>query len=261
MELTALQYLLGGVAGMVVGFSLALVGGGGSILAVPLLVFLVGVDQPHLAIGTSALAVAANAALGLLQHARQGHVRWPCASVFAAMGVLGAWAGSSLGKVVDGHALLSLFAVLMLLVAGLMLRHRHQEGDGATRLGRDNAPALIGTGALTGAVSGFFGIGGGFLVVPSLMWSARLPILLAVGSSLVAVTAFGLTTAVNYALTGWVDAALAMALVVGGLLGSRLGSLGAKRLAAERGRLNVVFAGVIAAVALYVLYRSATALA
>src|SRR5690606_34378791 len=136
-----------------------------------------------------------NAAQGLWQHSRRGNVRWPCASVFATVGVLGAWGGSSLGKVVDGQSLLTAFAVLMLVVAALMLRRRHAGGDETAHLSRQNAPALVSTGALTGMVSGFFGIGGGFLIVPSLMWSAKLPILVAVGSSLVAVTAFGLTTA------------------------------------------------------------------
>src|SRR6476660_9655180 len=93
-----LQMLLGGASGSLVGFTLGLVGGGGSILAVPLLVYLVGVPSAHLAIGTSAVAVAANAAASLAGHARAGNVRWPCASVFAASGVLGAFAGSALGR-------------------------------------------------------------------------------------------------------------------------------------------------------------------
>ena len=80
MTLEPLQYLLGAFSGVLVGFVLGLVGGGGSILAVPLMVYLVGVRSPHLAIGTSALAVAANAALGLSTHARQGNVKWRCAS-------------------------------------------------------------------------------------------------------------------------------------------------------------------------------------
>lgn len=83
LSLSLLQLLLGGASGVVVGFPLGMVGGGGSILAVPLLVYLVGVPVPHLAIGTSAVAVAANAAASLIAHARAGNVRWPCASVFA----------------------------------------------------------------------------------------------------------------------------------------------------------------------------------
>ncbi|MBD0273937.1 MAG: sulfite exporter TauE/SafE family protein, partial [Acetobacteraceae bacterium] len=120
IALSTLQMTLGGLSGVLVGFSLGLVGGGGSILAVPLLVYLVGVPVPHLAIGTSAVAVAANAAMGLVNHARAGNVRWPCAGVFAGAGVLGAFAGARLGKMVDGQALLGAFAVMMAVVAGLM---------------------------------------------------------------------------------------------------------------------------------------------
>ena len=109
-------------SGSLIGFSLGLVGGGGSILAVPLLVYVVGVGDPHVAIGTSAVAVAANAATNLLTHARPGNVKWRCASVFAVAGVGGALLGSTLGKMVDGQKLLALFAVLMIVVAALMLR-------------------------------------------------------------------------------------------------------------------------------------------
>ena len=157
-----------------------------------------------------------------------------------------------------GALVILLVPLLMLVVAALLFRHRGAEGDFAARLGRENAPRLFATGALTGGIAGFFGIGGGFLIVPSLMWSARLPILRAVGTSLIAVTAFGLTTAANYYRAGWVDIWLAAALVGGGLLGSRLGSAGATRLAQHRGRLNTVFAAVIVLVAIYVLWRSVT---
>jgi uncharacterized membrane protein YfcA len=85
-----IQDALGVASGVLVGFSLGLVGGGGSILAVPLLIYLVGVPSAHVAIGTSALAVAVNAAANLAQHARRGVVKWRCASVFVAAGVLGA---------------------------------------------------------------------------------------------------------------------------------------------------------------------------
>ena len=112
-----------------VGFSLGLVGGGGSILAVPLLVYLVGVSDPHVAIGTSAIAVAANAAANLANHARAGNVKWRCASVFAVAGVAGAFLGSTLGKIVEGQKLLALFAIVMMVVAALMLKGRSGEGE------------------------------------------------------------------------------------------------------------------------------------
>jgi uncharacterized membrane protein YfcA len=109
-------------------------------------------------------------------------------------------------------------------------------------------------------MSGFFGIGGGFLIVPGLMVSTRMPIYYAVGSSLVGVTAFGLTTAFNYALDGWVDWPLAAVFIGGGVLGGLVGARLAKALSGQKGLLNTVFAGLIFVVAFYMLYRSAGAL-
>ena len=100
--MTTFQLVMGVLSGGVVGFTLGLVGGGGSILAVPLMVYLVGVRDPHVAIGTSALAVAANALIGLTNHARKRNVKWRCAAAFAIAGVLGAWFGAMLGKAMDG---------------------------------------------------------------------------------------------------------------------------------------------------------------
>jgi uncharacterized membrane protein YfcA len=254
--LSLLQSLLGGASGVLVGFSLGLVGGGGSILAVPLLVYLVGVPVPHLAIGTSAVAVAANAAASLVNHARAGNVRWPCAAVFTGTGVVGAFAGAQLGKQVDGQLLLGAFAVMMVVVALLMLRRREPDADRRVRLGRGNAPALVGTGLAVGALSGFFGIGGGFLIVPGLILATGMPMLQAVGTSLVAVTAFGVTTAGSYAMAGLVDWTLAGIFVGGGLLGSLLGARAARGLSRRRGALTRVFAGLILVVAAYMLARS-----
>ncbi len=260
ITLSLTQYLLGAGAGALVGLSLGMVGGGGSILAVPLLAYLVGVDDPHVAIGTSAVAVAANAAINLINHARVGNVKWRCAALFATAGVTGAWLGSSLGKGFDGQKLLALFALLMVVVAALMLRARSSEGDAAVVLNRGNAPRLVGSGAATGLLSGFFGIGGGFLVVPGLMASTGMPILYAVGSSLIAVTLFGLTTAVNYARSGYVDWPLAAVFIAGGALGGLLGARLATRLSGSKGTLNAVFAAMIIVVALYMLFRSARAM-
>jgi len=257
LTLSIAQYLVGIVSGGLVGFVLGLVGGGGSILAVPLMVYLVGVRNPHIAIGTSALAVAANAATGLVHHARAGHVKWRCAGVFAIAGIFGAAAGSTLGKAFDGHKLLFLFALLMILVGILMLRRRSMAGESDVTLGRDNAGKLTVYGLGAGAFSGFFGIGGGFLIVPGLTAATGMSMINAVGSSLVAVTAFGLTTAVNYSFSGLVDWALASAFIAGGLFGSLVGTEFARILSKQRGRLTVVFAVLIFVVAAYMLWQSA----
>ena len=257
--LEPIQYLLGGLSGALVGFVLGLVGGGGSILAVPLMVFLVRVPQPHIAIGTSALAVAANAAIGLASHHRSGNVKWRCASVFAVAGIAGAAIGSTLGKAFDGEKLMFLFALVMIVVGALMLRRRAQAGDAAVTLGRENALKLVLFGFGAGLFSGFFGIGGGFLIVPGLIAATGMPMLNAVGSSLVAVTAFGLTTAANYAISGLIDWPLAGIFVTGGLAGSLAGTRAAKRLSGP-GHLTSVFAALIFLVAAYMLWKSIAAL-
>ena len=243
-------------SGSMVGFTLGLIGGGGSILAVPLLVYVVGVENPHVAIGTSAVAVAVNAAMNLLSHAKLGTVKWRCGAVFALSGVIGALGGSSLGKLVDGQRLLALFALLMIVVGGLMLKSRHAEGLADVRLSRENLPKLVGLGLASGALSGFFGIGGGFLVVPALILATSMPIKYAVGSSLLAVTAFGLTTSANYAVSGLVDWLLAGLFITGGLVGGLIGARSASALASRKGLLNLVFAGMILMVAAYMLWRS-----
>jgi uncharacterized membrane protein YfcA len=250
------QSVLGLASGMLVGFSLGLVGGGGSILAVPLMVYVVGVPEPHVAIGTSAIAVAANAAVNLSNHARGGTVVWSCALVFAAAGMIGAFGGSILGKMVDGQKLLALFALVMIVIALLMLKTRSRIGLPDVKISMANMPAIVGLGLATGTLSGFFGIGGGFLIVPALMLATGMPIMNAVSSSLVAVTAFGMTTAASYAWSGLVSWALAGLFVAGGILGGLAGTRAARHLAERRGALNIVFAVVIIAVALYMLARN-----
>jgi uncharacterized protein len=250
------QLLFGLASGSLVGFSLGLVGGGGSILAVPLMVYVVGVPTAHVAIGTSAVAVAANAAANLMAHARAGTVKWQCAGVFAAAGVLGAGLGSNLGKVIDGQRMLFLFAILMLVVGATMFTPRAGSGDAAVRLDRGNLPPLVVIGALAGALSGFFGIGGGFLIVPGLMLATGMPILNAVGSSLLGVTAFSSTTALSYAASGLVDWSLAILFIAGGIVGGVAGARAARVLARQRGALNALFACVIFAIAGYMLLRT-----
>jgi hypothetical protein len=258
--LSPLQFGLGGFSGILVGFTLGLIGGGGSILAVPLILYLVGIKNPHIAIGTSALAVAANAATGLFNHARAGTVRWQCGGVYAVAGIAGALLGSTAGKAFNGQKLLFLFALLMLVVGILMLRGRRNPGNPAAQCERRNAPKVLSFGFATGLFSGFFGIGGGFLIVPGLIAATGMPVLNAVGTSLVAVTAFGLTTAANYALSGLINWPLAGVFILGGFIGSFGGMRTAKCLSGTTGHLTVVFAILIFAVAAYMLYRSAAAL-
>ena len=254
--ISVMQGVLGLASGALVGFSLGLVGGGGSILAVPLMVYVVGVPDAHVAIGTSAIAVAANAAVNLSNHARGGTVVWSCALPFAAAGIFGAFAGSILGKMMDGQRLLALFALLMLVIAVLMLKTRSRIGLPNVEMSLANTPAILGLGLATGTLSGFFGIGGGFLIVPALMLATGMPIMNAVSSSLVAVTAFGLTTAASYTWSGLISWGLAGLFIAGGIAGGLVGTRSARLLSERRGALNIVFAAIIIAVALYMLARN-----
>ncbi|QIE26098.1 putative membrane transporter protein (plasmid) [Caballeronia sp. SBC1] len=251
----ATQAVAAVLCGGFVSFSLGLVGGGGSILAVPLILYVVGVHNPHIAIGTAALAVAVSAYINMIPHARAGHVRWGPAFAFAASGVLGATLGSSVGKLIDGQRLLTYFAFVMCFVAFLMLRPRPSAaatGDAYPT----PYPRLCGTGLGAGSLSGFFGIGGGFLVVPGLMFAGRMQIVDAIGTSLFAVGSFGLTTAINYSLSGQVDWLVAAEFVGGGVVGGLAGAQAASRLARKRGALNRVFSAMIISVAAYMLYHS-----
>jgi hypothetical protein len=247
------------LSGSLVGATLGLVGGGGSILAVPLLLYVVGVRDPHVAIGTSALAVSVNAFANLIAHSRAGTVKWPCAIVFGLSGVTGAFLGSMLGKLVDGEKLLFLFGLVMVAVALAMLRPRQVAGDPDVHINPTIAVRLVGIGLLTGLLAGFFGIGGGFLIVPGIMLGSGMAMLNAIGSSLFSVGAFGLTTAVSYAYDGLVDWRIALEFIAGGIAGGVAGLALAQRVAAQKGLLNRFFAGLVLAVAAYVLWRSAGA--
>ena len=189
-------------------------------------------------------------------HARAGNVKWRCAGAFGAAGVAGALLGSTLGKMVEGQRLLALFALLMMVVGALMLRDRGRIGNAGVVLSRENLPKLLGSGVLAGALSGFFGIGGGFLIVPALMLATGMQALDAIGSSLVSVAAFGMTTAGNYAWSSLVDWPLAGLFIAGGLAGGMAGARSAKLLSRHKGALTTVFAFLIFAVALYMLARS-----
>lgn len=250
--------LLAALSGSLVGLILGVIGGGGSILAVPLLLYVVGVSNPHVAIGTSALAVSVNAFANLIAHSRAGNVKWPCAIVFGLSGVAGAFAGSTLGKLVDGQQLLFLFGVVMVAVALAMLRPRQAEGDATVRITPAIALRLVLIGLATGALAGFFGIGGGFLIAPGLMAATGMTLANAAASSLISVTLFGAATSISYAASSLVDWGLFAALVAGGAAGT-IAAVPVSRALADRAPLaRRMFALMVLATAAYVGWRSLT---
>ncbi|SER22990.1 sulfite exporter TauE/SafE family protein [Sphingobium sp. YR768] len=247
-------------SGGLVGFTLGLIGGGGSILATPLLLYVVGVANPHIAIGTGALAVSINAYANLALHARKGHVWWRCAIVFSLVGTVGAMLGSSLGLLVDGQNLLFLFGLVMAAVGLLTLRPRRDMRAEPRRVDVRMCVVTAATAIAAGAASGFFGIGGGVLIVPALIFATGMPTISAVGSSLLAVGTFGLATALTYARTGMVDWPLAGEFILGGVIGGVFGMLTATRLSTSKTALNRIFAALVLVVAIYIILRNVPSL-
>jgi uncharacterized membrane protein YfcA len=246
-------------SGSLIGLVLGLIGGGGSILAVPLLVYAVGVPSAHVAIGTAAFAVAVNAATSLGLHARRVKIRWPCALVFSAAGIGGALAGAAAGKAIDGQKLLALFGLLMIVVGALMLRRGSLPASPSVYLTWENArrlvPRLLLLGAGVGVLSGFFGIGGGFLIVPGLILAADMELEEAASASLVAVTAFGIASASSYAWSGLVDWPIAALLIAGGAAGAVAGTKANAILARRKGAVTRLFAWFVVGAGLYVGVR------
>ncbi|MDQ7903701.1 sulfite exporter TauE/SafE family protein [Phytohabitans sp. ZYX-F-186] len=208
----------------VVGLSLGLLGGGGSILAVPLLVYVAGLPAKE-AIATSLLVVGVTSAAAVLPHARAGRVRWRTGLVFGLAGMAGAYAGGRLAAYVPGAILLTGFAVMMLATAVAMIRGR--------RAGPDKPvphelplPRVVADGVAVGLVTGLVGAGGGFLVVPALALLGGLPMPVAVGTSLVVIAMKSFAGFAGYLSTVHVQwglaAAVTAAAVVGSLAGGRL---------------------------------------
>jgi hypothetical protein len=231
------------VAGLLVGIVLGLTGAGGSVLTVPALVALLRLS-PHHAVAASLLCVGSTAVVGALPHARRGHVELRPAVVFALVGGLAALAGGRLGREVDEALLMTLFGLLMLFVAWRMFRNGAPPGPGRDRA---SSRRLAGYGGGVGALSGFLGVGGGFLIVPALNGPGGLPMKHAIGTGLaiVAVNAFaGLAGALS-TLEGipW-QAVIPFVLgsVGGGWVGARL----AARWSANR--LQLAFALLVAGI-------------
>ena len=250
---------LAALSGGVVALFLTVFGGGGSVLAVPLLLYVVGVADPHVAIGVAAAGVSLNALTALAGQARAGRVKWPCALLFAGVGATTAWLGSSAAKMIDGDSLLLAFAFAMAVVGIAMLRPARSEGSVTVRLNPGIAPRIALSAAGVGGAAGFFGIGGGFLIVPGLMAATGMTLAMAQASSLVSVAAFGATTAINYSLSGLVAWPLVAAMAAGGAVGTLLGMPISDRLGANAALGRRLFAGLILTVAAYVAWQALTA--
>lgn len=256
MDHSLAAFALAAAGGALIGLLLTVFGGGGSVLATPLLLYVVGVRDPHVAIGTSAAAVAVNAAAGLAAQARAGRVKWPCALVFGGAGLAGTLIGAHVAKQVPGQTLMLWFALAMAAIALSMLRTPGSAGNPGVHITPALMARLAPAGFATGLAAGFFGIGGGFLIVPGLMLATGMTLANAAASSLVSVILFGAATSVSYAAAGLVDWPLVAALVAGGALGTLAGLPIARALAGRVTLARRGFAIMVLATAAYVAWRA-----
>ena len=182
MDATILIALL---LALLVGVSLGLLGGGGSILTVPILTYVLGMP-PQEAIAASLFVVGVTSAVSVFSHARAGRVRWKTGLIFGAAGMVGAFIGGFVGGFIPGAILMVLFAVMMVATATAMIRGRKKTSS------RDRPEGLpltriILDGALVGVATGLVGAGGGFLIVPALTLLGGLPMAVAIGTSLLVI--------------------------------------------------------------------------
>ena len=257
-----LYVILGAVA---IGLVLGLLGSGGSILTVPVLVYLAG-EPDKVAIAESLAIVGAIAAVGAVPYARQKLVHWRSVLYFGVPGIVGTYGGAALSRYIPGPVQLALFAVVMLLAAGLMLRGRPygKAGEGEEKGGSKRQPVWLvaAEGLLVGVLTGLVGVGGGFLIVPALVLLGGLPMRLAVGTSLLIVAAKSAAGFAKYvdvlAETGLVvDWSLIGMVAAVGIVGSLVGNALSQRV--PQAQLKRVFAVFLILMGGFILVKEAPA--
>lgn len=253
--------------GLLIGLSLGALGGGGSILTVPALVYLVG-EQPAQATTSSLLIVGTTSLIALIPHARRGNVRFGQGVAFGVLGIAGSFAGSLASARVPAAVLLSAFAALMLVVAVVMLRRssRPSSADSQTAptralvqlrpfrvdVGRSAQVVLAAT--VVGLLTGFFGVGGGFALVPALVLALAYPMRVAVGTSLLVIAINSATAVATRVADAEIDWATVGVFTAAAVLGSLIGGRIAARVRPQV--LTRAFAVLLFGVAIYMAVRS-----
>ncbi len=286
------ETLLSALLGVAIGLSLGALGGGGSILTVPALVYALGVSAKH-ATGGSLLIVGLSSLFGMIAHARAGRVRWSVGLTVGVVSIVGSLAGTALNRRINAELLLLLFAGLMFVVAAMMIRRDRrttppsaprpvlapvpvggptpptvledraldelvhvEEAIASTRAGKPLLVAVVGVGV--GFLTGFLGVGGGFIVVPSLVLILGLGLAEAVGTSLLIIAISSAFAIVERHGVHGVDASILVPFAVAAMAAAMVGNLIAGRVPARR--LNQGFIVLVILVACYVTVRSVLAL-
>ena len=235
-----------------IGLALGLLGGGGSILAVPVLAYGAGLPAKE-AIATSLIVVGVTALFALLPHARRGHVEWRTGALFSVTAMVGAYLGGLAAGWFSGTVLLLLFSAMMVITALAMFRGR---GELNAEQGKPLPVLLVvAEGLAVGAATGLVGAGGGFLVVPALVLLGGMEMHKAVGTSLMVIALKSFAAFAGHASHVSIDGELALTVTTAAVLGSGVGAAFASRVPAQQ--LRQVFAGFVLLMAGYVLWREA----
>lgn len=213
------QWLIDSVLGFGIGLVLGFLGGGGSILTVPALVYIVG-QSPQAAVTASLIIVGANATMGAVFHRRQNTLNWPVALAFGGVGMVAAYFSAGLSHLLSPTTLLILFALLMLVVSALMILSKTPRAAGSNH----SWAITIGSGVAVGVLTGFLGVGGGFLIVPALVMLVGLPIRQAVGTSLIIIAMNSVAGLLGHLSSTVLDMTLIVTFVVTGFVGAFAGS-------------------------------------
>ena len=243
---------------VVIGLSLGVLGGGGSILTVPILVYVAGFEAKE-AIAASLFVVGVTSAVSVLSHARGGRVMWRTGLIFGAAGMAGAFVGGLLGGHIPGQILLIAFAVMMVATSVAMLRGRKKKNDGGAAPVKHELPLgrVLLDGAVVGLVTGLVGAGGGFLVVPALALLGGLAMSVAVGTSLVVIAMKSFAGLAGYLTTVQLDWGVTLGVTAAAIVGSLMGSKLAGRI--PEAALRKAFGWFVLAMGTFVLVQQAPA--
>ena len=236
--------------GFGIGVSLGLLGGGGSILTVPALVYLVG-QTPQAAVTTSLAIVGANSLMGAMLHRAQGTLDWKVALTFGSAGMLASYLSASISNHLAPAVLLAIFALLMLTI-GIMLFFRRNQNETEVAYSAKPIMLVLASGTGVGFLTGLLGVGGGFLVVPALVMLVGLPIQVAMGTSLVVIAMTSTAGFLGHAGSGAFDPIMAMIFITAGLVGTFTGTKLSSRMSSSK--LQRAFAWFVVTLALFLLY-------
>jgi uncharacterized membrane protein YfcA len=242
--------LLALTLGAGIGLALGLLGGGGSVITVPVLVYAAGID-PAAAVAMSLAVVGGTSMVGAWFKHREQLVHKQATLMFGGVGMLGAWAGAHLTPMVSPQTLLVLFALLMVVIATIMLLRREEE---LTPKPECRPVRCLFSGLGVGLLTGFLGVGGGFLLVPAMVIFARLPMKMAIGTSLAVIAINSLAGLIGHGRQAAVDWPLTGAFLVVAILGMLAGNHLASRVPVAR--LQRGFAGFVLAVAALLLIKN-----